>query len=202
VLVARSAALLSTANFANLGPHAREGAVNLEVCDVLIDAFSRIHEEVDAVLRGLDDEQLSFRADREANSIAWLVWHLTRIMDDHLAAAGGCEQVWAAGWSERFALPFAESATGYGQRPDEVGEVRPSVALLLDYFDEVHTRAMEFVGGLSDAQLDQVVDRSWSPPVTLGVRLVSVWGDSMQHAGQAALIRGIVLRRRAEPMED
>ncbi len=32
-------------------------------------------------------------------------------------------------------------------------------------------------------------------PVTLGVRLISVIADDMQHAGQAALVRGVVQRR-------
>jgi hypothetical protein len=40
-----------------------------------------------------------------------------------------------------------------------------------------------------------VVDEAWDPPVTLGVRLVSVIDDCAQHAGQAAFVRGIVLRR-------
>jgi len=51
------------------------------------------------------------------------------------------------------------------------------------------------VEGLVDADLDRVVDRSWDPPVTLGVRLVSVIADDLQHAGQAAFVRGILQRR-------
>jgi hypothetical protein len=37
-----------------------------------------------------------------------------------------------------------------------------------------------------------VVDASWDPPVTLGVRLVSVISDDLQHAGQAAYLRGMI----------
>jgi hypothetical protein len=39
------------------------------------------------------------------------------------------------------------------------------------------------------------VDDYWDPPVTLGVRLVSVISDDLQHAGQAAFIRGVIDRR-------
>jgi hypothetical protein len=39
------------------------------------------------------------------------------------------------------------------------------------------------------------VDRSWDPPVSLAVRLVSVIADDLQHAGQAAFVRGVVERR-------
>jgi hypothetical protein len=53
---------------------------------------------------------------------------------------------------------------------------------------------VHYVDGLTDADLDRVVDRRWDPPVTLGVRLVSVADDDLQHAGQAAFARGVVER--------
>ena len=57
----------------------------------------------------------------------------------------------------------------------------------------MHARTLEFVGGLADDDLARVVDERWDPPVTLGVRLVSVIDDAVQHAGQAAYARGIIL---------
>jgi uncharacterized damage-inducible protein DinB len=165
--------------------------------EVLADAFGRVHDVAGAVVAGLTPEQLTFRIDAEANTIAWLVWHLARVQDDHVADVAEAEQVWTAGgWSERFGLPFDASATGYGHRPDDVAAVRvESWALLSGYCDAVHAQTMRYLEGLSDADLDRVVDDSWDPPVTLGVRLVSVIADDLQHAGQAALLRGIALRR-------
>jgi Protein of unknown function (DUF664) len=164
--------------------------------DLLIDAFGRIRDVVHHVLRGLTTEQLSFRLDEEANSIAWLVWHLTRIQDDHIADAAGTEQVWTAdGWADRFALPFDVSATGYGHSSDEVAAVVvESGRLLTGYHDAVFTRTLRFVEPLTEVDLTRIVDESWDPPVSLGVRLVSVISDDLQHAGQAALVRGIVAR--------
>jgi hypothetical protein len=52
------------------------------------------------------------------------------------------------------------------------------------------------VSSVTDTDLDRIVDRRWNPPVTLGVRLISVINDTTQHAGQAAFIRGVVLRQR------
>ena len=49
---------------------------------------------------------------------------------------------------------------------------------------------------LTDDDLDRIVDTSWDPPVTLGVRLISVLSDDLQHAGQAAFVRGVLERRR------
>lgn len=165
--------------------------------ELLADAFGRVQEVVHEVVDGLTPEQLSARADEVANSIAWLVWHLTRVQDDHLAAAAGDRQVWLAqDWFGRFGLSFDPAETGYGQRPEDVAAVRPSADLLAGYYDAVHDQTVPWVRGLDDADLDRVVDERWDPPVTLGVRLVSVIADDLQHAGQAAFVRGLVTRPR------
>ncbi|MER5928904.1 DinB family protein [Streptomyces sp. NPDC002054] len=166
----------------------------MKATEVLADAFGRIREAVHDVVENLSAEELHARVGPEANSIAWLVWHLTRIQDDHIADAAGEEQLWqAAGWRERFGLPFPAAATGYGHTPQEVAEVRVDDGdLLLGYLDAVHDRTTAFVRGLAAADLDRVVDERWDPPVTLGVRLVSVLADDLQHAGQAAFVRGVL----------
>ncbi|MEW1723510.1 DUF664 domain-containing protein [Streptomyces sp. NPDC093109] len=162
--------------------------------DLLIDAFGRIRETVRDTVDGLSPDELAVRVDDGANSIAWLVWHLTRIQDDHLADATGTDQVWIAEkWSERFALPFPPLAHGYGHSTEDVaalGAAGLTAELLGGYHDAVHDRTVAHLGALKDADLGRVVDEGWSPPVTLGVRLVSVIADDLQHAGQAAFIRG------------
>jgi hypothetical protein len=132
-----------------------------------------------------------------ANSIGWLVWHLTRVQDDHVAELAGLEQAWTAdGWYDRFALPFDSSATGYGQRPEQAAAVRvPSAGLLIDYHRAVFSRTRRYVAGLTGPDLARVVDESWDPPVTVGVRLVSVLSDDLQHAGQAAYLTGLLSRQ-------
>lgn len=164
--------------------------------ELLEDAFGRVRSVVAEVLHGLTPEDLRFRPGPSANSIAWLVWHLARVQDDHVAAVAGTPQVWSAqGFHERFALPFPEEAIGYGQRPSEAAMVAADASLLLAYLDAVHAATRTFVGGLDAAALDQVVDERWDPPVTLGVRLVSVISDDLQHAGQAAYVRGLLDQR-------
>ena len=164
--------------------------------DLLVDAFDRVREAVQNTVEGLDEDQLSFRPHSDANSIAWLVWHLTRVQDDHVAEVAEGAQIWVTGgWVERFRLPFDLTATGYGQSPQEVGEVRATAELLSGYQDAVHRATVDYVETLRDDDYGRVVDDHWDPPVTLAVRLVSVLNDTTQHAGQAAYLRGLVLSR-------
>ncbi|MYS19692.1 Uncharacterized damage-inducible protein DinB (forms a four-helix bundle), partial [Streptomyces sp. DvalAA-14] len=162
--------------------------------ELLADAFGRIREEVHAAVEGLTPDQLAERPDPGANSIAWLVWHLTRVQDDHVADVAGEEQIWTSqGWDQRFGLPLPAAATGYGHDPAEVAKVQVSdPALLTGYYDAVHERTLGYLDGLTAAGLDRIVDKRWDPPVTLGVRLVSVIGDDLQHVGQASFLRGLL----------
>jgi len=137
--------------------------------ELLSEAFGRVREIVHAALEDATIEALTFRADPEANTMAWLIWHLTRVQDDHIAEVAGEAQVWVAGgWFDRFDLPFEAEA--------------------------VHFRTMGYLVALDEADLARVVDASWNPPVTLGVRLVSILSDDLQHAGQASYLRGLTKR--------
>jgi hypothetical protein len=165
--------------------------------DLLLDAFERIGQLGHSVVDGLSADQLTTRLDGRTNSIAWLVWHLARVQDDHVADAFGTDQVWVSkGWRDRFDLPLDGSDTGYGHSSQQVDDVRVADGdLLTGYLDDVveHTRLL--VHDLPDGDLDRIVDTSWDPPVRLGVRLTSVVGDDMQHLGQAALLRGVMQDR-------
>ena len=162
--------------------------------DLLLYAYDQIQETLRAAVSGLTPDQLEHRVAADANPIGWLAWHLLRVQDDHIADVAGSEQVWTAeGWVGRFDLPFAPSATGYGFGSDQVAATRvPSSDLLLGYASAVQARTAEFLRGLSDDDLDRIVDERWDPPVTLGVRLVSILSDDLQHVGQAAYVRGIL----------
>lgn len=165
--------------------------------ELLTDAFGRVRDIIRDVVDGLDADALAQRLDADANSIGWLVWHLTRVQDDHIADVAGTQQRWTAdGWYERFGLPFPAGDIGYGHSSADVAAVAvPDPALLVGYHEAVYAQTVDYVAGTSDDDLDVVVDESWDPPTTLGVRLVSVVGDTMQHAGQAEFVKGILLRR-------
>jgi hypothetical protein len=165
--------------------------------EVLVEAFDRLPDLVRSAVDGLSPEELHWVPTPGANSVGWLVWHLTRIQDDHVADLMGEEQVWVRdGWARRFGLDPAAGDTGYGHSVAQVDRVRPESAdALIGYFEAVAARTGDFLRGLSAKDLDRVVDEGWDPPVTLGTRLVSVLNDDDQHVGQAAYVRGLIKAR-------
>jgi uncharacterized damage-inducible protein DinB len=171
----------------------------METSELLIDAFGRIREETEAAASGLSAEALAYRPDAGANSIGWLVWHLTRVQDDHVSELAGRPQAYVVdGWAERLGLPADSSDLGYGHSSAQVAAVRfDSPDIVLGYHRSVTARTEEYLTGIDSAELDRVVDTRWDPPVTAGVRLVSVISDCLQHAGQAAYVRGMWDRRGA-----
>ncbi len=160
--------------------------------DLLVDSFDRVHALVKE-LAGSSEEVLCYRPDAQANPVGWLLWHLTRIQDDHVSALAGVGQAWAV-WRDRFALPFDDDATGYGMSAEEVGQVRVPGDLLAGYHSDVHARTLRYVRELDPEGLARVVDEAWDPPVTASVRLVSVLGDCLQHLGQASYVAGLAER--------
>jgi hypothetical protein len=164
---------------------------------VLAEAFGRLDDLVRRAVSGLTEPQLSERVGPEANTVAWLVWHLAREQDAQVAALAGTPEVWTAdGWAARFGLPLDDSEHGYGHTPEQVAQVRAPADLLVGYAHAATAASLEYVRSLSDADLDAVVDPGWDPPVTRGVRLVSVLDDAVQHVGQAAFVRGLLRTRR------
>lgn len=165
--------------------------------ELLLDAHGRIAGRVHAVARDVTPEELHARLTPEANTIAWLLWHLARVQDHHVSALAGDEQTWVREqWGSRLGLANDPGLTGYGQSAAEVGALRiEDPALPSAYYDAVAARTAEYLRGLDDEALDAVIDRSYDPPVTVGVRLVSVIDDDLEHAGQAAFIKGCVRHR-------
>lgn len=161
--------------------------------ELIIDAFTRIKEVVESTVSDLNEQQLAFRPNKTGNSIAWLVWHLTRVQDSHIAELLDAEQVWSVdGWAEKFDLPFDHTATGYGQSSVDVAQVLASAELLSGYHEAVYAKTAAYLEALEHDDYAKIVDENWNPPVTLGARLISVISDDLQHAGQAAYVRGLL----------
>jgi hypothetical protein len=166
----------------------------MDVASLLLELYGRIPPLARHAVEGVDVDRLTESPAPGTNTIAWLVWHLARVQDEQVGEILDADQLWVGnGWAGRFGLEPDPSNTGYGHSAEEVRSVRPErPEVLLEYLDAVDQRTRGMLGGLSPDDLDRVVDRRWDPPVTLGVRLVSIADDCLQHAGQAAYVRGLL----------
>ena len=166
----------------------------MDVASVYLELYGRIPPLARDAVEGLDVDALTRAPRPGTNSIGWLVWHLTRVQDHHVAELLETEQIWVGGgWAARFGLEPDPSNTGYGHSAGEVASVRPERAeSVLAYLDAVDARTRPMLEKLTPPDLERIVDRRWSPPVSLGVRLVSIADDALQHVGQAAYVRGLL----------
>jgi hypothetical protein len=162
--------------------------------EILIDAARRPVDGARQVLEGIGSDVLNQMPDGEHSSIAWLVWHAARQQDAQIAGISDGRQVWQAqAWAERFGLDRPVEAIGFGDSPSEVAKVRVvDPALLSGYLEAVVARVIDYVAQLSPADLDDIVDVRWDPPVTREARIVSTVDDTVAHVGQAAYLRGLL----------
>jgi hypothetical protein len=169
----------------------------MECRELILDGLARTEEGLRRTLEGLSAEQLAWRPTEQANSIGWLVWHLTRVQDEHVAELADRPQAWLEdGWHARFGRPADAHDTGYGHGPSEVASIRPDgTAVLLDYHAATYRRSVAYLQTLSCSDLDRIVDTRWDPPVTAGARLISVVDDCAQHMGQSGFLRGLLPTR-------
>lgn len=166
----------------------------MESSELLIEAYSHITRIVHQAADDLSQEHLAYRPEEGTNSIAWLVWHLTRVQDNNLRNVTQLEEAWLTEeWSERFGMPGA-TTIGFGDGPEEVAAMRPPRAILLGYHDRVAGRVLDYLPTVDTDELDRIVDTRYDPHVTAGIRLMSVVQDNTQHAGQARYLRGMIER--------
>lgn len=166
----------------------------MDAPETLRELFGRLLPLVSDTVDGLEPDQLLHAPTTEANTIAWLIWHLSRVQDHHVADVMGVDQIWTGGdHAEAVGLRPDPSNTGYGHTVEQMSAVRPrSADALVEYYVAVDARTRAFLDDVTATDLDRIVDDNWDPPVTLGVRLVSVADDSLQHVGQAAYLRGLL----------
>ncbi len=164
----------------------------MDVRGLLTEGFGRITELYDGVAEGLDERTLHERPGGTGNPIGWLLWHLARVQDHHVAGLADSTQVWEA-FQERFGMDNDSDDVGYGHTSEQVDAIRVSdPQLLLDYHHEVTLATARYLATVDETELEREVDQNWDPPVTAGQRLVSIQGDCLQHLGQAAYVKGLL----------
>lgn len=164
----------------------------METEALLADHFGRIRELYVDIATDLSPDDAHLRPAGTGNSIAWLLWHTARVQDDHIAGLADWTQAWHDGWADRFGFPFDPHDIGFGHSSEDVDLVRvDDLSTLVGYQEAVHALSLDYCRRADPAELDRVIDHRWDPPVTAGVRMVSLLGDCLQHLGQASYVKGL-----------
>ena len=162
--------------------------------EILIAGFDRITGTMERTLNGLTVEDLNWQPKPDSNSIGWLTWHLTRWQDVQVSSSLGKEQVWIRErWYAKFGRPADAKDHGAGHTPEDLAKFKsPDAATLLGYNRAVLAQVKDYLNAVSSRSLDKVVKGfPFQPPPTVGMSLIGLWSDGMQHAGQAAYVRGL-----------
>ena len=162
--------------------------------EVLTAGFERITRTLERTLDGLTIEDLNWQPKPDCNSIGWLTWHLTRWQDVQVSSSLGKEQLWIKeSWYEKFGRPADASDSGMGHKAEDLAKFKsPDVAALLGYNQAVLAQIKDYLNTLSLSDLDKVVEGTpFKPPPTVGMSLIGLWSDGMQHVGQAGYVRGL-----------
>ena len=143
---------------------------------------------------GLNEDQLRYQPTPESNSIAWLVWHSSRVKDQVTARISREDEVWVTeGWAQRTGME--SDATGVGDSPEQVASFPVASRLLFGYADSAHRAAMRRLSTVTPAQLAQPVEYVLGDTRPNWDAIRGMLGDSYSHAGQVAYLRGMVTGR-------
>ncbi len=167
----------------------------MEWQQLIIDGYERVLQTLEKSLEGLTQADLDKQPNPDCNSMGWLAWHLTRGQDRQIASFTGEEQLWIKdGWYAKFNRPPDAKDTGFRHSSEDVRAFKsPDVKTILEYHRAVLERLKSYISSLSAADLDLELNEPWFQPLpTVGVRLVSVMSDELQHAGQIAYVRGLL----------
>ena len=93
--------------------------------DVIKTALERNWGMVDRALEGMDDAALARQPNDESNSIAWLLWHMTRVVDVFIhTRLQPKTQLWVQdGWHQKFGMSDDTSSHGGGWSLEQVAEL-------------------------------------------------------------------------------
>ena len=156
----------------------------------IVDRLDAAYRWIENLSEGITDEQFYYQPTADSNSIAWLVWHLSRWRDRISASVTGETEVWISdGWAQRFGM--SEDRTGLGDTTEQVAAFRVPRDQVLGYAEAAHRAIVERVRNLTPEQFDQQAEYTPGNLRPTWQVLAGVIGDSTEHVGQINYLRGM-----------
>ena len=167
--------------------------------EMIMDIFDRIAAQLAQVLEDLTPKQLNQQPGRGANTIGWLIWHLTRSHDRNMSELMGLEQLWISeGWYSRFNRKPDPAETGYRHTTKEMAAFKaPDSLTIMEYHRAVLERIKDYIANyLEESILEQEMYSPTFDSVSPTYRVITgIINDALQHVGQAAYVRGLITKQ-------
>lgn len=166
----------------------------METSDFILNMLDRVQNALTAVVNGLSHKELTWRPRAEANSIGFILWHQMRCEDIFVQSMIQQKpQVWVSEkWYEKLNLPENPQDVGYGYTAEQVAAFPvPELDDLLGYAKATRARTVEYLKDIAADKLDQVIQTPIFGDITIGNVFVILLGDTIQHTGQTAYLRGL-----------
>lgn len=161
----------------------------------LLTALERNWGMVDAALTGLDDATLARCPTEQCNSMAWILWHMTRVLDTFVHTRLQAQpQLWIRdGWYGKFGMAADPDDRGVGWTTEQVRHWHPPTRdIQVGYYEALKQATRAYLGTLSYADMEV---RRVIPPVpeprTVAAALGQFTWDNVAHGGQIAYLRGL-----------
>ena len=156
-------------------------------------ALERNWGMVDRALEDVDEAMLGSQPNDQSNSMGWLLWHKTRIVDRFIHAwCQDIPQLWLKdGWNERFGLDDDLNNTGQGWSEQQVAAWQlPAKESIVGYYDAVKVAAKAYIQSLSVSDLERQITIPPRPTASIGSFLGVMVYDNCVHGGQIAYLKG------------
>ncbi|MDA0769103.1 MAG: DinB family protein [Chloroflexi bacterium] len=170
--------------------------------DFIEETLEDYYGRVNVAIEPLTSLEMAWRPSPEANSIAFIYWHVARVEDGWTNSFGkGESAVWQRDrWHERLGL--AEKGSGFGLSVEELAAF-PDLPkdLLQEYFTSVRQETLAFLRGLGESDFDYVPNRTPFPETagtvsrfrsfSMARMYRQLIGEEDQHLGQISYVRGL-----------
>lgn len=164
----------------------------MKATDLIAMSLEESSGYVSEALKGLSPAELAWRPRPHSNSIAFLMWHLTRGEDLWInrILLGEKDIYESAGWYKKFGTPAQDTGFGYDVAKLDAWPV-PALSLLKEYAAAVRAKTLAYLKSLTAVKLDEPRDFGWRKG-TAGSALSHLVNELAEHSGQIGYLHGIM----------
>ncbi len=162
----------------------------MEAKELILRSLEQSQRFLTRALDGLTQEEVAWSPNAECNSIAFILWHMTRVEDLFVNRVIQREKELyeAEGWQEKLGTPV--KAYGYTLEELKAWPV-PKLEVLRAYANSVREKTLSFLQSVTPEKLSEEVIRPNRPPDSVGASLGHMSTEIALHVGQIAYLRGV-----------